>query len=73
MKIAIAKPKTYFEQVPLELAKKAVNEASADSAPILCGLCTKPVALENCKIDEVGRAVHEDCYFRNLSTRNFKR
>ena len=29
----------------------------------------KPVALEKCKIDEKGLAVHEDCYFHKLAGR----
>ena len=27
-----------------------------------CGICGKPVALENCKVDEHGLAVHGECY-----------
>jgi hypothetical protein len=73
MKIAVAKPKTFFEQVPLEIAKKAIREYGPGAPPIVCGLCAKSIALENCKIDENGRAVHEDCYFYTLSSRNLKR
>lgn len=60
------KSKTHFEQVPLELAKRAVE---ATPALISCGICAKPVVLEKCKIDENGHAVHEDCYFHELSSR----
>jgi len=28
----------------------------------LCRICGKPVAIETCKTDEAGRAVHEECY-----------
>lgn len=28
----------------------------------LCSICFNPVSLAACKIDELGRPVHEDCY-----------
>jgi hypothetical protein len=28
----------------------------------ICWVCDKPVSLEECKIDEHGEAVHENCY-----------
>jgi hypothetical protein len=28
----------------------------------VCWICGKTVALETCKIDEYGKAVHEACY-----------
>ena len=31
-----------------------------------CKICGMPVCLETCKIDEHGRAVHEDCYVEKL-------
>jgi hypothetical protein len=27
-----------------------------------CAVCGKPCSLENCKTDELGRAVHDACY-----------
>lgn len=30
---------------------------------VLCFICKEPVNLEDCKTDELGRAVHENCYF----------
>lgn len=33
---------------------------------INCSICYKPVALETAKTDEVGQAVHEECYLLNL-------
>ena len=30
-----------------------------------CSICHKPVALETAKTDEVGEAVHEECYILN--------
>jgi hypothetical protein len=32
----------------------------------LCSICFKPVNLNQCKLDELGRPVHEDCYQRWL-------
>ena len=34
---------------------------------VVCGICEKQVTLEDCKIDENGQAVHEDCYVRVVS------
>jgi len=31
-----------------------------------CSLCHKPVELETTKVDERGKAVHEECYLFNL-------
>ena len=33
----------------------------------MCALCSKPVSLEEDKIDENGKPVHEDCYAKSLS------
>ena len=65
--MGMKKSQTHFEQVPLELAKRAVETAAL--APISCAICGKPVVLEKCKIDEYGHAVHEDCYFHKLAGR----
>ena len=37
----------------------------------LCSICYTPVELENCKIDENGRAVHSDCYDKRVQHRPF--
>jgi hypothetical protein len=34
---------------------------------VTCLLCRNLVSLENAKADELGRAVHEDCYVRALT------
>jgi hypothetical protein len=31
-----------------------------------CALCNNTVELETCKIDESGKAIHEECYLRKL-------
>jgi len=31
-----------------------------------CRICDKPIKLETAKIDEEGKAVHEECYVRKL-------
>jgi hypothetical protein len=33
---------------------------------VLCQLCQQPVLLENARINEVGRAVHEECYVQAI-------
>jgi hypothetical protein len=35
------------------------------SAPV-CSICNKPIVLETSKVDEDGKAVHEDCYVKRL-------
>jgi len=32
----------------------------------LCSICFQPIILQNCKIDEDGRPVHEHCYTQML-------
>ena len=36
---------------------------------INCSICQKPVTLETAKTDEVGQAVHEECYLLKLGIR----
>jgi len=38
------------------------NMASEVPFTPICPLCNQPVVLETSKVDEHGRAVHEDCY-----------
>ena len=33
-----------------------------------CALCSKPIQLEISKTDEVGKAVHGECYLRRLKS-----
>jgi hypothetical protein len=35
---------------------------------INCSICDKPVALETAKTDEVGQAVHEECYLLKVGS-----
>ena len=34
---------------------------------VLCNICCKTASLENCKTDEFGQPVHEDCYVSRLT------
>lgn len=43
----------------------AVSEAFMASS-VRCKLCNEPMMLENARIDESGKAVHEDCYLKTL-------
>jgi hypothetical protein len=36
---------------------------------MLCPICNQPITLEDAKIDEDGRAVHEECYVKQLLAR----
>ncbi|HEV3512692.1 MAG TPA: hypothetical protein VGS05_13385 [Candidatus Sulfotelmatobacter sp.] len=35
-------------------------------SPVICQICKQPVILETARIDERGKAVHEDCYLRAI-------
>lgn len=34
--------------------------------PVMCQICKQPVILETARVDEHGKAVHEECYFNAL-------
>ena len=34
----------------------------AEEFVVYCWICNKPVRLKDCKTDDRGRPVHEDCY-----------
>ena len=61
--------KTHFAQIPVELAKKTAVRPTRPT----CSICGKHVALEKCKIDEQGGAVHAACYFRKVSRTSNKK
>lgn len=55
--------KTYFEQVPLEVAKRiAATELREARGATPCTICGYKVRFEDSKTDERGRPVHENCY-----------
>lgn len=33
---------------------------------VVCQICKKPVILETARIDERGKAVHEECYLKAI-------
>ena len=39
---------------------------SEEESPFLCSICFKPIRLENYKIDEDGRPIHEQCYLDKM-------
>lgn len=65
----MAKAKTHFEQVPIQEARAILRDESRSphSTQVACAICGSSVALEQCKFDEAGRAVHDDCYFGKLA------
>lgn len=66
----MAKAKTFFEQVPIALALQIIEKDTSErSGPALCSICGIPVELENCKINETGKAVHGSCYFGRIARR----
>jgi hypothetical protein len=44
------------------------SRMATDAIPS-CWICGKPVLLEDCKIDERGLAVHENCYLAKVVSR----
>jgi hypothetical protein len=67
----MAKSKTHFDQVPLDMIPKTTRQTAI--VPTLCRICGKAVLLENCKIDEEGVAVHARCYCEKVSRNNASR
>ena len=66
----MAKRKTHFEQVSLEVLQVAVRQEAVD-APLgraVCAICGDSVDLIHCKTDEDGGAVHEACYLLKMSS-----
>lgn len=64
----MGKANTYFEQVPITIAKQ-VARAEAELSRgrmIACAICGLRVELEHCKIDEHGDAVHDKCYLTRM-------
>ena len=61
--------KIHFETVPLSVARKIALQEHLLSHPHAqrCEICEQFVELETCKIDELGRAVHNDCYVGKLA------
>jgi hypothetical protein len=35
----------------------------------ICSVCNEPVELDTAKVDEVGNAIHEECFVANISIR----
>jgi hypothetical protein len=64
-----------FEQVPVEMAKRAAAQQwkSAGAGFVRCVVCAQPVELEHCKTDENGKAVHEKCYLKKTAAKVMKR
>jgi hypothetical protein len=44
--------------------------ASLQKSTHICWICGNDVSREKCKIDEHGRAVHEDCYIAKIHLQN---
>lgn len=65
----MGKVNTYFEQVPLVIAKQVANEEARlwKGRLVMCAICGSPVELEQCKSDENGDAVHDKCYFAKVT------
>ena len=64
----MGKAKTYFEQVPLTVAKRIAQVETKVSVTgiVPCAICGLRVELEQCKVNEDGQAVHEKCYFASM-------
>lgn len=63
------KAKTYFEQVPVSVARHVASQkvgSSSGTRLVLCTICGMPMELEHCKIDEKGAAVHDKCYMAKV-------
>ena len=43
-----------------------------EKAVVFCRICGRPVPLEDCKSDDTGRIVHENCYAAVIKARQQK-
>ena len=70
----MTKANTFFEQVPVALARQITARQSGieQSSPVLCGICGTPVELEHCKTNEFGQAVHGKCYASKIAAKKVK-
>jgi hypothetical protein len=50
-------------------SQNVLAETKMGQDAAVCPVCGIAVGLENCKIDEGGRAVHEACYLASLEKR----
>jgi thiamine biosynthesis protein ThiC len=66
----MAKGHTWFEQIPMAVAKSAARENTKEtrvSHIMVCAICCQSVDLKHCKTDENGNAVHEECYVQKIT------
>ena len=42
------------------------GELESRSQSAVCRICKQPIPLEDCKLDESGKAVHESCYVEEV-------
>lgn len=45
------------------------TQQSANTPPLLCRICNKPVPIETARTDSDGKAVHADCYVHEINDR----
>ena len=38
------------------------------SSTVVCQICNRPVTLESARINEHGKAVHEECYLNSIKS-----
>jgi hypothetical protein len=41
----------------------------ASSFLLTCAICNQPISLEESKVTEDGKAVHEECYYQKIKMR----
>jgi hypothetical protein len=51
--------------------RKAGLTMQLDVPKINCSICDKPLALESAKTDEVGQAIHDECYLLKIGKAPF--
>ena len=46
-----------------------MSDAQVSNSQRFCWMCGKTVSLEECKLDEEGLPVHENCYVAKVATK----
>lgn len=55
-----------FSYAPMQWNVPLRHLGGAMASPVSCQLCQQPVMLETARINEHGKAVHEECYVNAL-------
>jgi hypothetical protein len=68
LKRQVENPKSPIEWTAVGFSKNQAQQLA--TREVACRICSAPVPLDQCKIDEDGLAVHARCYVEKVSAHN---